>query len=90
MKIVFDPAKRDATLAHRGLDFSDAVEVFDGAVFEYPDDRFDYGEARTITVGTLRGKVVVIVWTDRGDDVRVISMRHATKGETDEYFRRVG
>lgn len=90
MEITFDPAKREATLTHRGLDFADADKVFAGAVLEYEDDRFDYGEVRVISVGTLYGKVVVLVWTDRGDDRHIISMREATKGESDEYYRAVG
>ena len=67
MRITFDPAKRDATVAERGLDFADAVEVFEGTTFSYPDERFDYGEERIVTAGRLRGRMVVVVWTRRGD-----------------------
>lgn len=90
VEITFDPAKREATLKHRGLDFADAARVFAGTVVEREDDRFDYGEVRMITVGLLFGAVVVIVSTDRADSRHVISMRKATKGEQDDYFRRVG
>ena len=31
MEVTFDPEKRDATLADRGLDFADAIEVFEGS-----------------------------------------------------------
>ena len=34
--------------------------------------------------------VVVIVWTDRGKDRRIISMREAMRGEADDYFKAVG
>ena len=34
MRITFDPAKRDATLAERGLDFADAAIVFSGTTLE--------------------------------------------------------
>lgn len=90
MEVTFDPAKRAATLRHRGLDFADAGMVLTGVTVEYDDDRFDYGEVRSISVGLLRGNVVVIVWTDRAGTPHVISMRKATKGEADEYFERVG
>ena len=76
MRITFDPAKRAATLAHRGLDFAEAAEVFAGAHATAPDDRRDYGEPRFITAGHLRGRFVVIVWTPRGKARRVISMRY--------------
>ena len=90
MEITFDPTKREQTLRHRGLDFADAAKVFDGVVIEREDDRFDYGEMRLVTVGMLYGSVVVIVSTERGDMRRVISMRHATRGEQNDYFERVG
>ena len=44
MKITFDKAKREQTLARRGLDFADAVEVFEGLHTVLADDRFEYGE----------------------------------------------
>jgi uncharacterized DUF497 family protein len=65
MKVTCDPAKRAATLAERGLDFEDAVEVFSGDTLDFPDDRRDYGELRMVTVGHLRGRMVIIVWTPR-------------------------
>lgn len=75
MTISFDEAKRAVTLSNRGLDFADAARVFFGAVLEYEDDRFDYGEVRTISVGLLYGTVIVLVWTDRGEARHIISMR---------------
>jgi uncharacterized DUF497 family protein len=77
VKIVFDPAKRDLTLRHRGLDFASAAEVFATRHMTASDDRRDYGEERFITVGTLAGRVVAIVWTPRGEARRIISMRYA-------------
>ena len=67
MKITFDPAKRAATLVERGLDFEDASEVFQGDTLDFPDDRRDYGELRMLTVGHLRGRMVIVVWTPRGN-----------------------
>jgi hypothetical protein len=88
--VTFDEAKRAATLAGRGLDFADAPLVFAATVVERSDDRFDYREERVVTVGLLRGAVVVIVWTERADGPHIISMRRATKGEANDYFQRVG
>jgi uncharacterized DUF497 family protein len=45
------------------------------------DDRQDYGETRYLTIGHLRGRMVVIVWTPRGGDRHVISMRKANDRE---------
>jgi uncharacterized DUF497 family protein len=89
MAIVFDPAKRLSTLQSRELDFAHAGEVFDGPHLTIEDDRNDYGETRYFTVGLLVGRMVVIVWTPRGDDQRVISMRRANDREQKAYGRRL-
>lgn len=81
MKLSYDPAKRAATLAERGLDFEDAPKLFAGPTYTAEDDRFDYGETRYITYGYVDDRAVVMVWTERGDSMRVISMRHAHEEE---------
>lgn len=63
MAITFDPKKRAATLAERGLDFEDAERVFAGATFEVEDKRKHYGETRILCFGALQGRVVVIGYT---------------------------
>jgi uncharacterized DUF497 family protein len=55
MRITFDPAKRDKTLAERGLDFADDAFVFSGVTLEVEDTRKDYGEPRIICYGFLAG-----------------------------------
>ncbi len=81
MPISYDPQKRDRCLAERGLDFADADAVIDGAILEFEDQRFDYGEQRITTIGFLRERLVVIAWTERGADRHVISMRKANAKE---------
>jgi uncharacterized protein (DUF4415 family) len=76
MKISFDPTKRALTRRHRGLDFARAGEVFAGRTATIVDDRFDYGETRFISAGHLDGRLVVMVWTQRGEARHIISMRH--------------
>ncbi len=88
--ISFDPAKRNATLANRGLDFADAPLLFDGVTTDIPDLRQDYGEDRFVTVGYLRGRMVVLVWTPRGDARHIISMRKANDREQELYRERLG
>ena len=81
MRITCDPAKRQRTLAERGLDMRRAKEVFAGIHFTRTDDRFDYGEPRFVTVGMLDSRLVVFVWTPRGAARRIISMRHCHERE---------
>lgn len=88
MKVEFDEAKRAGTLEQRGLDMARAGEVFDGATLTIEDDRMDYGETRYITIGFLDERMVVLVWTPRGDVHRIISMRKANDREKAIYEPR--
>jgi len=81
MGITFDPAKRARTLAERGLDFADAAEVFAGTTAEAEDTREDYGETRIMCFGLLRDRLVLVVYTPRGADRHIISMRKANDRE---------
>ena len=89
MAITFDPEKRERTLAERGLDFGDADGVIDGAVWEFVDDRVDYGEVRITTIGFLGDRMVVLVWTQRGEDRHIISMRKANDREQRRYAQHL-
>jgi hypothetical protein len=87
--IEYDPAKREQTLRERGLDFEDAPKVFAGPYFQMEDDRADYGETRWIRVGLLNRTMVVLVWTQRGEARRIISMRKCNAREQERYGSRL-
>jgi uncharacterized DUF497 family protein len=63
MRITFDAAKREKTLAERGFDFADAAYVFAGVTLEVEDMRKNYGEPRVICYGLLDGRMVVVGYT---------------------------
>lgn len=88
MKITFDPAKRQAALNERGLDFADAAIVFAGLTLTVEDTRKDYGEPRFQTVGYLGGRMVMVVWTPRDEARHVISMRKCNAREKATYQER--
>ena len=81
MSITFDPAKRDNTLAERGVDFSDAVHVFAGVTVEFEDKRNSDGETRVNCYGLLEGRLVVVGDTPRGADRHIFRMRKAIERE---------
>ena len=87
MRISYDPVKRDRTLAERRLDFKDAARVFAAPTVSFVDDRRDYGEVRWISVGHLDGRLMLIVWTQRGDRRHIISMRKANEREQEKFGR---
>jgi uncharacterized DUF497 family protein len=89
-----DEAKRRANVDRHGLDFADAEAIWDEFTITREDTRERYREKRLVTFGVLNGEVVVLVHTDRGDDMHVISLRKAEKHEAryyaqaaKEYFR---
>jgi uncharacterized DUF497 family protein len=88
MRIVWNEAKRRGNLRKHALDFADAAKVFSGITYTIEDRRFDYEEQRYITLGLLRDTVVVIAHTEN-DEVRIISMRKATRNEQAIYFENI-
>jgi uncharacterized protein (DUF4415 family) len=70
MRVARDEAKRERNLEDLGLDFVDAKEVFAGPTFTFEDARFDYGEQRFVTLGVLRGHVVLLVHTETPRTIR--------------------
>ncbi len=90
VRIEFDSDKRQKTLAERGLDFSRAGQVFSGEQFTAQDLRTGYGEPRFFTIGRLDERMVVVLWTPRGEVRRIISMRKANEREQTRYTHHLG
>lgn len=90
MMITYDPAKRDKTFADRNVDFADAVEVSAAKTLDHVDSRRDYGEKRIVSVGCLRGRMVIVVWTPRGQSRHIISMRKVNEREQIRFGERLG
>lgn len=85
MEFEWDSDKRQANLEKHGVDFEDAARLFDGPVFERPDDREDYGEVRMIAFGEVVEIVLAVVYTDRDSARRIVSARRATRNERKAY-----
>lgn len=77
--------KAAANLRKHGIDFADAVSVFsDDLAITIPDERFD--EERFVTLGIdAFGRVLVVVYTLRDNEIRLISARKATRHEQQQY-----
>jgi len=86
MEFEWDEDKNRQNIAKHGVSFKDAIKIFEGFTFDVDDDRFDYGEERTISIGMAGNvAVLVVVHTDRDDICRIISARQATKKERTRY-----
>ena len=82
MKIEWDPAKARANVAKHGVHFSDVEAAFyDPFAIVVPDHDAE-GEERFVLLGAdATGKIVTAAYTYRGDAVRLISARPATRRE---------
>lgn len=82
----FDPTKAASNLKKHGVSLADAEGVFhDPLALHRPDPDVE-GEERSVAVGLgITGEVLMVVYTVRGEDVRAISARRATRKEIKEY-----
>jgi uncharacterized DUF497 family protein len=82
----WDPRKAESNFAKHGVRFANATGVFaDDAAITIPDD--DLREERYVTIGhDGAGRLLVVVYTWRGDGVRLISARKATRTEAQHYY----
>ncbi|MGD9616676.1 MAG: BrnT family toxin [Alphaproteobacteria bacterium] len=65
-----------------------ALALRDPFAIEWPDNRENYGEERGVLVGMSQGQLLTVVYTERGDRLRVISARKATRHEQDDDDRQ--
>jgi uncharacterized protein len=82
----WDESKRRANLRRHKLDFVGIEVIGDGFTVTREDVRERYGERRFVTFGVLHDEVVVMVYTERRDDLHVISLRRAEKYEKRYYL----
>lgn len=82
----FDPAKNAANIAKHGVSLAEGDGVLmDPLAITIEDDSAE-GEKRFVTIGTNSlGAVVVVVWTERDDEERLISVRKAEPKERRQY-----
>ncbi len=85
MLIEFDTAKDRANQAKHGISLAAAGFLeWESAVID-PDTRFEYGEERFQGLGLIGNRVYMVVFTVRGDGIRIISLRKANKREEKRY-----
>ena len=85
----WDETKSQENLSKHGLSFDDVDIVFSGPCVTFEDNRFDYGKPRFITLGRLKGHVVVVAHTPLGEHTRIISMRKGNRREEKAYQERL-
>jgi len=88
-RVEWNPAKAEANQRKHGIDFLDAIRIFETDNATYPSNRS--GEERYVSVGSVEGRIVAVVWTPREPGVRrIISARKARRGEAEQYRKSLG
>lgn len=87
MQFEWDQAKARSNKTKHRVDFGEAATVFgDDLSITIKDPQHSFSEERFVTIGmSAQGRLLVVVHTDRGDTVRIISARRATKQERMQY-----
>lgn len=87
----FDPAKNTENLHKHGVSLAFGAEVLaDIHLIEFEDRTVNYAEVRFVAFGMVQGIVYGVVYTERANRIRFISVRRATARETDRYFQSRG
>lgn len=85
----WDEVKNESNFSKHGIRFEDSVKVFKSPMVIIEDTRYDYGEVRYIGIGkNPQGIFYTVVYTLRGDKIRIISARKAHKKERSMYEYR--
>lgn len=89
MSFDWDPKKSASNARKHGIRFADAVTALEDDRAVTMRENSD-GEERWVTIGMdAVGRILVVVYTWRGDDIRVISARAATQGESRHYMENL-
>ncbi len=89
MEFAWDEHKAASNLAKHKVSFEQAVIAWrDPFAVEWIDKGEDYGEERSTLLGLYGREVLHVVYTERGESIRVISARRAEKYEQNEYYRQ--
>ena len=86
MRLQYDPPKAAENLKKHKVSFADAEGALEDPLAVTVEDPDAEGERRYVTVGLgSAGELLVVVWTERDDDCRLISARRATRKERKQY-----
>ena len=89
MSYQWDHKKAASNLKKHGVDFADAIGVFEDERALTVKEHSVINEQRFVTIGVdFLGREVVVVYTYRDNDIRLISARTATKREREAYERK--
>jgi len=87
MKYEWDEKKRERNLMIRNIDFTIAAGFVWDEALTIEDTRSDYNELRFLSYAPIMDRLYAMIWTQRGEIRRIISLRKANKREVLQYER---
>ena len=87
MHIDFDPDKDATNLSKHGISLAAAARLDCDAALAWIDDRADYGEMRIVALAPIGDRLFFVVFVDRENSRRIISLRRANRREVNHYVR---
>lgn len=87
MHIDFDPEKDATNLSKHGVSLAAAARLDWDAALAWIDDRTDYGEMRIVALAPIGDRLFFVVFVDRENSRRIISLRRANRREVNHYVR---
>jgi hypothetical protein len=86
MNVEFDPAKDAANIRKHGVSLTEGDGVLLDPLALTVEDPTSEGELRWQTIGlNSLGELMIVIWTHRAEDVRVISVRKPEPQERRDY-----
>ena len=87
MHIDFDPEKDATNISKHGVSLAAAARLDWDAALAWIDDRADYGEMRIVALAPIGDRLFFVVFVDRENSRRIISLRRANRREVNHYVR---
>jgi uncharacterized DUF497 family protein len=85
MRFEWDDTKEEANIAKHDIDFDTAIDLFDGRAVIETQSAYT-NEERWQRTGIIDERFMTVIWTRRGDVIRIISARRARTNEKRDYY----
>ncbi|MBI2980969.1 MAG: BrnT family toxin [Deltaproteobacteria bacterium] len=90
MKFEWDIAKNAENARKHGLFLEEAIAIWESEFLEIEEiARSEEGEKRNATMGWVNNKLYVAIWTQRGEKIRLISVRRARENEEKIFHEKI-
>jgi uncharacterized DUF497 family protein len=87
MNVTFDPAKDALNLVNHHMTLALAADLDWETLLAKPDSRQEYGEERMVGYALMNARLYCVIYVDRDESRRIISLRKANSREVKHYAK---